>query len=135
MIYEYTITTVRQVKRNIFIRLIGARTAVFIPDIHALSVLGKRGEALSHTIDKLAYGKSEFLAHVSICSALIISKAIPVCLHECKISAAALCDDFSVSLIGHAPVFFCDDKRKASALDTDLLLILCHIQIHVFFYI
>ncbi|MNY80379.1 hypothetical protein D3C86_2213890 [compost metagenome] len=54
MIDEYTISFIGDVKRYVFIRLFGVRSAISVPDINALPVLDKGSKSLSEPVDTLA---------------------------------------------------------------------------------
>ncbi len=50
MVHKYTIAFVGDKERNVLIGLLGACTAVGIPDINALSVLDKRCKAFACSV-------------------------------------------------------------------------------------
>ncbi len=61
VIDEYAIAAIGEIERNVLVRLLARGAAVSVPDIDRLTVLHKRTEPLSETVDQFADSELELL--------------------------------------------------------------------------
>ena len=64
MIHQHAVAAVGQVERDVFVGLLGAGAAVFIPGFNVLAVAHQRGKALAQAIHGFADAQIQTLEHV-----------------------------------------------------------------------
>jgi hypothetical protein len=63
---EHAVAAVRQVERDVLVRLLARRAAVRVPDVDRLAVLDERTEPLAEPVDELADTEVELLVDVDL---------------------------------------------------------------------
>ncbi len=108
MIHQYAIAAVGQVERNVFVGLLGAGAAVFVPGFYRLAVAHQRGKALAEAVDGFADAEVEALKHVVALGLTI--------LHVAVVFQLATGDTHAVAQKIQRPKFTFSDAHAEAAL-------------------
>ena len=118
MIYKYTVSLRRDIERDIFITQFRRRSAVFIPDLHTLSVLYKRRKFFTKAVEQFIHRDGQLLSHIHIfigTAHIGIPKVFFADIGH--ILRRAHTEHFVFSAILHTPVFLIHKQFQGTAFD------------------
>ena len=64
MVYQYAVTTVGEIKRDVLVRLLGTGAAIAVPCFHRLAVTYQRSKALTQTVHRFANAQIQAFKHI-----------------------------------------------------------------------
>ena len=118
MIYKYTVSLRRDIERDIFITQFRRRSAVFIPDLHTLSVLYKRRKFFTKAVEQFIHRDGQLLSHIHIfigTAHIGIPKVFFADIGH--ILRCAHAEYFAFSAILHTPVLLIHKQFQDTAFD------------------